>query len=207
MTSPGHDPAYAAALLRRAAALQEEAAQVMKNLDLLPMLGRFGIVEHVGSSVSGLMVWRDIDFSVRCRELTAERAWDGLRPLLTHPRLVRMNYRDETGGRSPGGNPDDQRHYFVSYYETEAGDEWKIDISLWLSDVERTQLAELDDLRRRLTDETRLTILWIKDVWHRLPTYPYQVGGFEVYDAVLDHGVRTPDDFDAYLRQRGLPTR
>jgi hypothetical protein len=126
MTSPVHDPAYAAALLKRADDLQFEAAQVVRNL--------------------------------------------GLRPLLTQPRLVRMNYRNETGTRSPGGNPDDQRHYFVSYYETEAGNEWKIDISLWLTEIERTQLAELDDLRRRLTDETRLAILWIKDVWHRLPT-------------------------------------
>jgi hypothetical protein len=58
-----------------------------------------------------------------------------------------------------------------------------------------------------LPRETRITILWIKDVWHQLPMYPYQVGGTDIYDAVLQHGVRTPDEFDAYLRQRGMPTR
>ena len=58
-----------------------------------------------------------------------------------------------------------------------------------------------------VTDETRLSILWIKDVWHRLPTYPYEVGGYDVYEAVLRHGVRTPEQFDAYLRERGLPGR
>ena len=65
-------------------------------------------------------------------------------------------------------------------------------------------LAELELI---LTPETRLAILWIKDLWHRLPVYPYTVGGFEVYDAVLNHGVRTPVDFDYFLRQRGLPGR
>ena len=36
---------------------------------------------------------------------------------------------------------------------------------------------------------------------------PADVGGYEVYDAVLDHGARTPEDFDAYLRECGLPGR
>ena len=35
--------------------------------------------------------------------------------------------------------------------------------------------SSLGYLARHLTDETRLAILWIKDVWHHLPTYPYQV--------------------------------
>jgi hypothetical protein len=58
-----------------------------------------------------------------------------------------------------------------------------------------------------LPRETRICILWLKDVWHRLPEYPYEVGGTDIYDAVLEHGVRGPDEFDAYLRQRGMPAR
>jgi hypothetical protein len=153
------------------------------------------------------MVWRDIDFAVRCRDLTPGRAWDALRPLLAQPRLMRLNYWNEAGERSPTGRADDQRDYFVVYVASAAGDEWKIDLSLWLSDAPRPHLAQLDDLRRRLTDETRLAILWIKDVWHRLPSYPEEVSGVDVYDAVLEHGVRTPDEFAVYLRQRGRPTR
>ena len=95
----------------------------------------------------------------------------------------------------------------MTYVETAEGDEWKIDLSLWLSDAPRPHLAQLADLRRRLTDETRLAILWIKDVWHHLPSYPDEVSGVDVYDAVLAHGVRTPEEFAAYLRQRGLPVR
>ena len=201
----GLDSASHAELLHRAELLQAEAAKVIADLELPALLVQVGYVEHLGSSVSGLMVWRDIDFAVRCRDLTLGRAWDALRPFLAKPRLMRLNYWNETGERSPTGLPADERYYFVTYYETEAGDEWKIDLTLWLSDAPRPHLGHLDDLRRRLTDETRLAILWIKDVWHRLPVYPEEVSGVDVYDAVLEHGVRTPDEFAAYLRLRGLP--
>jgi hypothetical protein len=199
------DPTSAAELLHRAELLQAEAAEVIVETDLPALLGRVGSVEHLGSSVSGLMVWRDIDFAVRCRDLTPGRAWDALRPFLAQPRLLRLNYRNESEERSPTEQADDRRYYFVTHYESAAGHEWKIDLTLWLSDAPRPHLGHLDDLRRRLTDETRIAILWIKDVWHRLPTYPEDVSGVDVYDAVLEHGVRTPDEFAAYLRRRSLP--
>jgi hypothetical protein len=207
VSTTGLDPIAAAELLHRADLLQAEAAEIIADLDLRTLLSRVGEVEHLGSSVSGLMVWRDIDLTARCRDLTLAGAWDALRPLLIQPRLTRLNYRNETQDRSPTGKAADERYYFVAYYESATGEEWKIDLSLWLSGAPRTHLAQPDDLRRRLTDETRLAILWIKDVWHRLPSYPNEVSGVDVYDAVLEHGVRTPDEFAVYLRERNLPAR
>lgn len=93
----------------------------------------------------------------------------------------------------------------MTFYETEAGHEWKIDLSFWLSEKPRTQLAHLAYLSERLTEETRLAILWIKDIWQHFPSYPYQVGGTDIYDAVLEHGVRTPAQFKVYLFERGMP--
>jgi len=49
-----------------------------------------------------------------------------------------------------------------------------------------------------------LAILKIKDVWHQLPTYPDEVGGTDIYAAMLDHGVRTPAQFATYLKDRGV---
>ncbi|HEY7032937.1 MAG TPA: hypothetical protein VH482_16450 [Thermomicrobiales bacterium] len=203
----GLDPAYAAELVRRADALQAEASRVVAELDLGTLLGRLGIFEQVGSSVTGLMVWRDIDLGARCRELTLDRAWDALRPLLVNPHVIAVDYHDETGGRSPSGLASDQRYSYVVRYEAAPGEEWRLDISLWLSDAPRNQLAQAEAIRRRLSEETRLAILWIKDVWRQLPVYPSEVGGVEVYDAVLEHGVRTPEEFEGYLRERGLPGR
>jgi hypothetical protein len=201
------DPAFAASLLRRAESLQSEAGDVMRTLDLMAMLAVLGQPEQIGSSVSGLMVWRDIDVTVRCQDVTLAQVWDALRPLLRNRRVTRLSYSNETGARSPTGDPADQRFYFVIHYETAEGTDWKIDISLWTTNAPRAHLAQLAELERRLTAETRLAILWIKDIWHRLPVYPDEVGGTEVYDAVLEHGARSPDDFAQHLRERGLPVR
>ena len=206
LPDPTRDTAYAAMLRRQAAALQAEANAVVTRLDLLGMLGPLGDPEVIGSAVSGIMVWRDIDLSVRCQDLTPARFWEALRPLLNDPGLARLDYRNETGERSPTDDPVDERLYAVLRYETEPGTVWKIDLSLWTSDAPRPYRAEAEALRR-LDDETRLAVLWIKDVWSRLPVYPYEVSGYEVYDAVLEHGVRAPAGFDAYLRERGLPGR
>jgi hypothetical protein len=48
-------------------------------------------------------------------------------------------------------------------------------------------------------------VLQINDVWFRPPSYPDQVGGFEIYTAVVDDGVRTPEQFRRRLAGRGLP--
>lgn len=128
--------------------------------------------------------------------------FDVMRPLHIHPGVIRLEYRNKTGRHAPPDLRGDERYYFITWYETEAGDAWKIDVSFWLSDTPRDQLPYIARLGRELTDETRLAILWIKDVWHRLPTYTRDVGGYDVYEAVLRHNVRTPEQFDAYLRER-----
>jgi len=35
--------------------------------------------------------------------------------------------------------------------------------------------------------------------------YPEQVGGLQIYTAVLQGGVRTPSEFAAWLAREGLP--
>lgn len=41
----------------------------------------------------------------------------------------------------------------------------------------------------------------------RDPAYGREVSSVDIYGAVLEHGVRTPEEFDAYLAARGKPTR
>jgi hypothetical protein len=200
------DPTYAAELLQRQRSLQAEARQVLTDLALMSSLSRLGHAEHIGSSVSGLMAWRDLDVGARCQQPSLDLVFQTLQPILTHSGVHEVLYREETGTRSPSGQPTDQRYYFVLRYMTAADQRWKIDISIWLTDAPRNQLGHLEDLARRLTDETRLAILWIKDVWHRLETYPDEVSGTDIYAAVLDHGVRTPEQFATYLLERGLPS-
>lgn len=106
-----------------------------------------------------------------------------------------MVWKDlERGARSPTGARRDERHHIAM-----ALDDWRVDLSIWLYDDHAHVTAFHEALRERLTPAQRRTILEIKDVWHRRPEYPDEVSGFEIYTAVLEHGVGTPEEFGAWL--------
>jgi hypothetical protein len=178
-------------LLARQDALQAEARQFVAEHRLVELLAPLGRVIPVGSAVTGLMVWRDLDYTVDARGAVATAVWEALRPLLH--RCQALVYADETGERAAETAPF-ERHYFVLRI-----DGWKLDISVWTNgapgEVERYQKA----LVARLDDESRLAILRLKEAWHRRPEYPEVVGGFEIYEAVLEHGVRTPEELERHL--------
>lgn len=205
MTGETLPPALAAELLERQARLQHDADALLTNLDLVALLRQAGDPVQVGSSVMGLMVWRDIDFNVLCEPNTAERAMDSLRPLLTHPYIHKLRYSNEMGRFTASGK--DEGYYCGLHAVTDTNERWKIDVWFLPAAVPRPEIALLQSLPHQLTTETRLAILWLKDVWHRLPMYRYGISGLDIYDAVLQHGVRTPTEFDTYLHERGKPAR
>jgi hypothetical protein len=83
--------------------------------------------------------------------------------------------------------------------------EWRLDLTFWLHDAHENVTAWHEGLRDSLTVEQREAILLIKDVWHRRPEYPDSVGGLEIYHAVLEHDVRTPEEFKRWLDRPNSP--
>jgi hypothetical protein len=190
------DETYAAELILRADDLQDEANQLVADLDLMVMLGRAGRAQRIGSSATGLMVMRDLDLQVDAPGLSTDRAFAAMRPLLVRTQVRDAHYTQERG----------RRYWFVLHYETDAGHLWTMDISFWLQGQGASARAS-EQVARRLDGEKRLAILWIKDVWRHLPTYPGEVSGADITAAVLDHGVRTPDQFATYVANQGKPVR
>ncbi|HVB20422.1 MAG TPA: hypothetical protein VNG51_00565 [Ktedonobacteraceae bacterium] len=193
-------------LVQRQQELQDESQRVLEELNLLTLLSQAGVVRQVGSSVLGLMVWRDIDLAVSSPGLHSTRVWETMQPLCIHPRVRRIRYLNESGSYNPTNLPIDERHYFGVYHDTTTGHEWKIDVSFWLMPGIHPEPVH-EAVEQQLTPETRLAILWIKDEWYQLPTYRNEVYSTDIYDAVLQYGVRTPGEFDRYLAQRGKPSR
>jgi hypothetical protein len=183
-----------AELLARQDRLQREACELADDLRLDQVLARAGRVMRVGSVVTGLMVWRDLDVVLDAPGLSAAAAFEAMLPLLARSRTAR--YADDA---------EDARHYFVLRLLSRTGSEWKLDVSFFVAGVPHGVAAFQADVRDRLTPETRLVVLRLKDAWLRNPSYPEVVGGFEICDAVLNHGVRTLSELDTYLRARGLP--
>jgi hypothetical protein len=199
-------PEHAAQLLQRQEMLQREAQAVLAELDVIPLLSRVGTVRQHGSSTLELMVWRDLDLAVSSPGLPIENVFEVMRPLYLNAQVRQVRYLNDSGPFNPTGQHVHERYYFGCYYNASMGSEWKVDISFWLAHGGHPEPVQ-DALEQRLTPELRLPILWIKDTWYRLPVYRNEVFSIDIYDAVLEHNVRTPGQFDAYLALRGKPTR
>jgi hypothetical protein len=96
-------------------------------------------------------------------------------------------------------NTPDKAIYWQLRYRNDDCVDWKID--MWSApddyDLPRGE-SFVQPMKESLTDETRLAILTLKEARSagRLP----EVISIDLYRAVLDGGVRTPDQFQQWLK-------
>jgi hypothetical protein len=191
-----------AELAARQAALQAEARDLLAAPDLAALLADIGPPLFAGSFVSGLMCWREIDVMVLVGpDFSPQDVMRLAGRLVGLAGMTGLEYRDERGPRCATGQVRDER-YHVPLTVERAGHVWEVDLTLWLHDPHLNVTRWHEELRERITSEQRRAVLRIKDEWHRRPEYPGEVGGLEVYLAVLEGGVRTPGEFAAWLERR-----
>lgn len=168
------------------------------DLKLFDLLKSAGVPNPVGSLATGLMVWRDIDFTVVVDRLDAEVVLGIGGAIASHPRVRTIEFRNDTGH----WNRDDSQYPDGLFLGVEYVDDavWKLDI--WFVDEPHSQpdLAHARELSNRLTDEHRAAILEIKDAWHGRPEYGSSISSSDIYSAVLEHGARTAEDFSELIR-------
>ena len=184
-------------LVARAEALQAEALDVLRLLDLEAVFPTFGPPQLIGSALSGLMNYRDLDITFTAPEATASEVLEGLARIATRPGLLAADFTDERADRRPTPRLTDERFYAVLRYEGPGG-LWKVDLTVWLHAIDRPHVAEAERLRTATPDQ-KLAILRLKNTH---PDYPHKLGGTDIYPAVLDHGVRTVDELQEHLNSR-----
>jgi len=180
--------------------LANEAREVEIDLALTPRLSEIGCPNRVGSAALGVMVCRDLDVTTTCRRL--DEATRGLIARLgasvsLHPRVREVCMRDDTGSwRQDPTYPDGL--YLGIQYRSRHGDDWTID--LWFVDQPELQpdLQHLNVFAPALTDQRRAAILAIKKARTCGVGHSSQASSYDVYRAVLLHGVETPEQFDAW---------
>jgi len=185
--------------------LQEEADQVVQLLQLDALLSHIGRPVRVGSTAMGLMVRRDIDITVICKELSsATRAafvQAGAKLMLMDRNVISVRFRNDTGAwnTDPASYPDGL--YLGVSARTNEGIDWTLDI--WAVDQPERQpdLNHLRTLLPRLDDDRRRTILLIKQVLAtEQPHFSKgKVPSAYVYDAVVDDGVGSVKQFMEWL--------
>lgn len=189
----------------RQSTLRREATALLDELDRSAILTDVGPVALAGSYVSELMCWRELDVMVLVgANYSPADVLQLIFRIMQFPGVIGFDYRDERGDRSPTGQVRDERYHIPFMIDRGAGI-WCLDITLWLHDLHRNITTWHQALRDKITDEQWAAVLRIKDVWHRLPIYPDQISGLDVYTAVMEGGVRTPEQFRSWLTDRGQP--
>jgi hypothetical protein len=197
-------PASDHELAARQAALQAEAAAILDELDRSEIFTDIKPLEVTGSYISNLMCWRDLDVGLLVgADYSPGDVLRLIARVMELPGVIGFDYRDDRADRSPTGLTKEER-YHVPFLLDRAGGIWRLDLTLWLHDLHENVTAWHKALRDSITDEQRAAVLRIKDVWFRRPNYPDQIGGSEIYAAVIDDGVRTPEEFRTWLADRGL---
>lgn len=145
------------------------------------------------------MVDRDIDLTVTARELSPDvhRAVVALGARLSLRADVReVTVRNDTGAwNTDPAYPDG---LFLHIKCADADDElWTLDI--WFVDTPDRQpdLRHLRTIAPQITPETQSAILTIKRATHGRRPDGSRLPSFDIYDAVLNRGIRTPDEFNA----------
>jgi hypothetical protein len=190
----------AAELAARQVWLQGQAHALIAERRLVEILALAGEPVIVGSLRMGLMVWPDLDITVATAGIPdLDKALEVVPLLMKDAGARKLNIVDRRGrseDRLPSGiylGPDLERD----------GLTWQVDI--WLMDEESVpeRLAYTDRIMAQLTDERRRAILAIKQVAAASDVYHRGVSSTDIYSAVLEHGVATPEEFAAWLALSG----
>lgn len=187
-------------LLGRQDSLQKEARRQLTELELLALLSPFGDVIVVGSVITGLMTWPDIDLEVIGKHIpTKEAVGEIAKKLFTNQDIFRvwmMDNREKSDIHQPAG-------LYVGAKRHVGSEVWKFDIWFLQEGEQRSGKDDLAWLKAALTPETRARILQIKDQVADNPQYRKTIFSFDIYRAVLNEGITTVTEFNKYLKKSG----
>lgn len=185
--------------------LLEEADKIVELLQLNELLEIIGKPIRVGSSAMGVMVRRDIDITVVCKKLSSEvRAafiQAGAKLMSMDRHVVSVRFRNDTGSwnADPATYPDGL--YLGLSVCSDTRVDWTIDI--WAVDQPERQpdLRHLRTLLPRLDDDSRTTILLIKQALVEAETRSSEskIPSAYVYEAVIEDGVGNVKQFVEWL--------
>ncbi|HEY5839771.1 MAG TPA: hypothetical protein VIT19_12100 [Pyrinomonadaceae bacterium] len=172
--------------------LRDEADVLMQKCILPELLADYASWFIGGSYNYELMCWRDLDVYVLDPQHDLRKCFE-IGYQMTHRLSATKSRFTNNVGADPNG----------LYWGIKLGDArqgaWKLD--LWFLDAAGYEKHSkyCDNLRLRLTAETRSAILEIKSAYWRRREYRDTITSHLIYRAVLDHDVRTVHDFERWL--------
>lgn len=198
-------------LLQRQVKLQMQATKIIEEMNLINGLEKIGKSEIIGSLKLGLMTWRDIDIEVVTKDLKKEKIVKLINQLLKMP-SKRMDFsimdnRDKQKVHFPKGIYLGLKYFGdvpVEFQTTSTHENvWKIDIWFLLEQNKVGSLKTLE-LKDKISAENILPILKIKHEFDGHPKYKKDFTSLDIYEAVIDKGVKNKESFVKYLSKKGI---
>lgn len=172
-------------VLQREEQRRRRAVEIVSTLGLMERWADFGVPKLVGAAAYGLMVAPDIDIEIYCTEPKVEMGFSVVSEVARIPGIWKVRFSNELDAPDHG-------LYWQLRYRPSRTEVWKIDMWLLAGDHPGPRSDDLvEAMDRALTEETRIAILTIKEAIESRN----DVHSINIYEAVLDDGVRSTADF------------
>lgn len=179
-------------LIKKSREIKKDADKILSDAKLIKILANYGEVEITGSYATDLMMTGDIDIHL-FGQFDRKKAKLILNNLIEKTKFTGYMFFDWVTYR----NPAFPVGYYIGLKQKVKGYEhqWKIDI--WLVEKDRAESVKYMQKLRKVTDPEKLAILSLKK-W-RDEKCP-DLSSAKIYDAVIDMGVRTIQEFKKELK-------
>jgi hypothetical protein len=183
------------------ASLKSEADIILYNHDILGLLAPHGTPVLLGSYMLNTMTWADLDFYLIRDEPDPADFFELGKKMLRVLHPLRLDYHNNLSGHWPQFP---RGLYWGVRTSHGLPQQWKIDVWCLGPVLAQKLMDEQAALRDRITPETRQAILRIKSRFCTHPRYHMGFASWDIYTAVLDRGMRTAEDFEEVLREKGI---
>lgn len=169
--------------------LKREADRLIERCGLSELLAAYPGWFIGGSYSYDLMCWRDLDIYVLDPGHDLQQSFSVVGAITERLGMWKSRFTNSLGSQPKG-------YYWGLLFGDERAGAWKVD--LWfMPQQDFTQHAEYSKrMNERLTKEARAAILTIKESYWRTPEYRDTITSDHIYRAVLDHGIRTVEEFE-----------
>ena len=185
-------------LLDRERRRRSTAHELVDDLELFARWSQIGRVVLVGAVAYELVVSPDIDIEVFTHGTPQIRdTFRVLAELAEHPRVTKVRFTNALSSI-------DQGLYSQVRCHDDNGQEWKVDV--WALDESHPgplSSALIAPMREALDDDARLRILDLKE--SRAAGVCASCASIDIYRAVIDGGVVSPSELDAFLGPDYVP--
>lgn len=178
--------------------LMAEANEILHKYGLLHLLNKYGTPIVTGSYSLELMTWRDLDINLEIDKISEADFFELGKEILLTLKPESMHFRNEfiakTAGLPIG-------LYWGIYTALRFPKVWKID--LWAMDSPQVTLQQktLNDLKSKITNDTRPIILMIKNHFCKHPEYRRGFNSMDIYNAVIKKDIKSIKDFAGWLEK------